>query len=207
MKRYRLLFRNQSIPGTLAICRRVADGVARLPEGKRPPAVEFPVAERVAEAGAAVARVEQLRAELRSAKLDRDAKVRAAREEARRVAERIFWRDPLDPTAVLTAGLELEREKRPVGVPAAPGNVRATVTGHEGRVELRWVRPVRRCLFVIERTTDAAAAAGWAYVGTTVRQKYTVNGLPSGVKCWLRVRAQNGHGNSPWSQPVAVRAG
>lgn len=161
MKRYRLMFRNQSVTDTLAICRRVADGVARLPEEKRPPTAEFPLAERVAEATAAVARVENLRAELRAAMVERAAAVRVAREEARRVAERIFWRDPLDPTAVLAAGLELERAKRPVGVPEAPGNVRASVTGHEGRVELRWVRPLRRCLFIVECTSDPAAAAGW----------------------------------------------
>jgi len=27
-----------------------------------------------------------------------------------------------------------------------------------------------------------------------------------GEPLWLRVRAENGHGNSPWSQPVPVRA-
>lgn len=206
MKHYKLSFTNKSIPATLAICRRVSDGMARLPEDKRPPAVEFPVAERVAQAGAAVARVENLRAELRAAKTDRAMKVRAARIEATRAAERIFWHNPLDPALHLAAGLELEADKRPVGLPAAPGNFRARATAFEGQVELRWKRPLRRCIFLIEMTTDPAAASGWTYMGTTVRQKFIVTNLAGGVKCWFRVRALNAHGHGPWSNPACARA-
>src|SRR5262245_9942931 len=138
MKRHKLGFRNKSIPAQLAICRRVADGMARLPEGKRPSAEEYPVAQRVAEAAAAVARVENLRAELRAAKADRAAKVRAARVAATYAASRVSIDNRNDPAALLVAGLELEADKRPVGMPAAPGNLRARATAFEGQVELRW---------------------------------------------------------------------
>lgn len=206
MKRYRLNFRNQSIPNTLALCQRVADGVARLPEEKRLPADEFPVGARVAEAAAAVQRVENLRAELRAAKADRAVKVRAARIAARHAAERVFWRDPHDAALHLAAGLEREADKRPVGLPDAPGNLRAQATAFEGQVELRWKRPLRRCIFRVEMTTDPAATSGWAEVGTTLKQKFTVTKLPSGVKCWFRVRAINAHGDGPWSNPACARA-
>jgi hypothetical protein len=75
----------------------------------------------------------------------------------------------------------------------------------EGRVRLRWKRPVRRCAFSIEATTDPAARSGWKHAATCIRQSCVVGGLESGVKYWFRVAASNAHGQGPWSQPVSAR--
>ena len=206
MKRHKLGFRNKSIPAQLAICRRIADGIGRLPVEKRPPTEDHPVAARLAEAEAAVARVVNLRSELRAAKADRAAKVRAARLAASRAANRVYWENRKDPATVLAAGMELEADKRPVGVPGPPGNLRAQGTKFEGEVELRWKRPLRRCTFLIEMTTDPTASAGWTFMGAALRQKFTVTKVPPGVRCWFRVRALNAHGHGPWSQLACARA-
>jgi hypothetical protein len=71
---------------------------------------------------------------------------------------------------------------------------------------LRWKRPVRRCAFLIQMTSDQAAATGWQQVAISGnRQSCEVTRLESGVKCWFRVAPTNAHGQGPWSQPVSVR--
>ena len=94
-----------------------------------------------------------------------------------------------------------------VGQPAAPTQLRASATEFEGRVRLRWKRPIRRCVFIIEMTTDPAALTGWRQVAVSGnRQSCEVAGLESGRKGWFRVAATNAHGQGPWSQPVCARA-
>ncbi|MSU57853.1 MAG: fibronectin type III domain-containing protein [Pedosphaera sp.] len=40
---------------------------------------------------------------------------------------------------------------------------------------------------------------------TTLVQNCLVKGLTSGAKYWFRVRAVNGHGPGPWSNPASAR--
>ncbi|HEY6170415.1 MAG TPA: hypothetical protein VI454_20450, partial [Verrucomicrobiae bacterium] len=106
MKRFKLGFRNKSIPAQLAICRRVADGIGRLPVEAREAMKDHNLGPLTDGAAVAVARVESLRAEMRAAKADRAAKVRAARTAASYAATSIRLRTDGDPARALAAGLE-----------------------------------------------------------------------------------------------------
>jgi hypothetical protein len=79
MKRFKLGFGNRTILEQIAICRRVADGIARLPAERRETVAEFPVAAGVAEAEEAFVEVESLKTALKAARCRRDAKVAAMR--------------------------------------------------------------------------------------------------------------------------------
>ncbi|MBI5775705.1 MAG: fibronectin type III domain-containing protein [Verrucomicrobia bacterium] len=125
--------------------------------------------------------------------------LRAARESVRRAASGIYGATLGDPAALLAAGLEIEAEKRPVGRPVAPDQLRATASELEGVVQLRWKRPVRRCTFLVQMTRDPAAADGWQQVAISLRQSCEVTGLESGMKYWFRVTATNTQGQGPWS--------
>jgi hypothetical protein len=70
---------------------------------------------------------------------------------------------------------------------------------------LRWKKPLRRCVFAVQICADPLESNKWEYCDTAVRQSHRVKGLQSGVKYWFRVRAINGNGDGPWSNPVAVR--
>jgi hypothetical protein len=110
-----------------------------------------------------------------------------------------------DPVALLGAGLGIVKDKQPVGLPGAPTLLRVLSTDYEGRVRLRCKRPVRRCVFLVEATTDRAARTGWKQVAISVKQTCDATGLVSGKKYWFRVAASNAHGQGPWSQPVSAR--
>jgi hypothetical protein len=205
MKNYKLGFRNRSLLEQLAICRRIADCIEKLPAEKRAALARIPVAILVADAAAAHGRVESLRSQLRAALSERKSKVRAARDGVTRAASALWGETMGDAAGLLAAGLELEAEKHPVGRPAAPDPLRAIATELEGVVRLRWKRPVRRCIFIIQMTRDPSATDGWKHADTSIRQSCEVPGLESGVKYWFRVAATNTQGQGPWNNPVCVR--
>ena len=205
MKRFKLGFRNRSVLEQLAICRRVGDCLCKLPEAKRAAHAQNPVATIVAEAVEAHAHVEALRAELRAALRQRETKLRAARAAVTRAASITLGEIGGEPAGMLATGLEIEAEKRPVGRPAAPTQLRATATDLDGVVHLRWKRPVRRCTFLVQMTSDLAALEGWKQVAISIRQSCEVPKLESGAKYWFRVAATNTQGQGPWSDPVSTR--
>jgi hypothetical protein len=206
MKTFKLGFGNRTVLQQISICRRVADGIAKLPDEQRATFSNRPVADSVAEATEAHAEVEALKMSLKAALRKRDAKVRVMREHTTGAASGISGLAAGNVAAMLSAGLGVAKEKLPVGLPDAPGNLRVLATDFEGRVRLRWKRPIRRCAFLIEMTTDPAAATGWQQVAISGnRQSCELTGLESGVKCWFRVAAANAHGQGPWSQVVSVR--
>jgi hypothetical protein len=205
MKRFKLGFGNRPLLEQIAICRRVADGMRRLPAQHRRTLARHPVADSVAEAADAYTQVESLKTALRTALTRRDLKVRAMREHTTDAANGIFAATVGDPLTLLAAGMGIAKTKQPVGRPAAPTRMRILSTEFEGTVRLRWKRPVRRCIFIIQTTTAPTATRGWKQAALSVRQTCDVTGLVSGAKYWFRVSATNAHGQGPWSQPVNAR--
>ncbi len=205
MKRHKLSFANRPVHEQLAICQRVADGVATLPAEQRELLAEIPIADSTEAAAKACAAVEAAKLALKAALHDRKIKLRAARQHADYIGLKLSSKAADDPAAFLRAGLEVAKEKQPVGLPSAPAHLRARATDFEGRAKLRWLRPVRRCTFLVEMTTDPNAATGWKQVRISLRQSCEVDGLESGKKYWFRLAASNAHGQGPWSQAVSVR--
>ncbi len=205
MKRFKLGFGNRPISEQISICRRVAHGIGKLPAGQRQKLARHPVADMAAEAADAVTEVEILKATLRTALAKRDEKVAAMRAHTTTAALLINMMTDGNPAALLAAGVGVKKAKQPVGKPGAPTLMRVVSTESEGAVSLRWKRPVRRCVFLIQMTTAPAATRGWKQVAHSIRQSCTVTGLKSGAKCWFRVAANNAHGQGPWSQPVNAR--
>ena len=204
MKRPKLNFGNRTILEQLAICRRMADGIAKLPAAQRETFAQHDVAGRTAEAQQAVAEVESLKIALKAALRRRNEKVRAARDTATFAASGVTLVTNGNPAAMLAAGLDIVRDKQPVGLPAAPGQLRVLPVDFEGTARLRWKRPVRRCSFIVEATTDPATQTGWKRQLTCFKQTCIVKDLAGGKKYWFRVAAANAHGQGPWSQPVSA---
>ena len=75
---FKLGFGNRTILEQITICRRVANGIGKLPAEQQQKLARQPVAASVAEAADAVAEVESLKTALRAALAKRDEKVAAA---------------------------------------------------------------------------------------------------------------------------------
>jgi Fibronectin type III domain len=204
MKQHKLNFTNRTVSEQLDIIRRVVGGIANVSKEHRQHFAKGDLAGKLAAAEADHAEVGRLKSALRAAVSRRNESLRRARDLAGSSAGLLRTIANGEPAAMLAAGLEIARAKRPVGLPAAPANLRPLATDFEGRVALRWQRSVRRSVFQIECTTDAAARTGWKRIHQCTKQSCEVTGLVSGKKYWFRVCAVNAHGTGPWSQPVSA---
>lgn len=209
MKRikYKLGLRNLPAREKMTRARRIVNGLARLPLEKR-------VHVRLEELQASRAETEALEKE--HARL-----VVAARATLSRLkAARAGYFHKLDGAAVhlsfsaqsaadfQAAGLDVKAPLTPIGLAAAPTELRAVPVGGErmGKVGLHWKRPVRRCVFLIEYTSDSKGHTGWQNFRGTETAKRVVDGLEPGRLYWFRVAALNSAGTGPWSAILQARA-
>ncbi len=110
-----------------------------------------------------------------------------------------------DPAAMTAAGLTVRADWQKVGVPAAPQNLTAAATANAGEIRLRWQRPLRRCFFQVEFTTNPNTETNWRQLGGETAQSFLATELTPGKLYWFRVRASNIHGESPWSGSASAR--
>jgi hypothetical protein len=202
---FKLGFRNQKPPKKMEICAGLIGGMGKFgPEHRETVGVEV-LEERYAEAAAAMQAVANLRSELRAALTRRTRALRELCQIAERSARRHANAVDFDPAQMLAGGIELVREKQPAGVPAAPERLRVEPGAFSGGAVLRWKRPLRRCAFVVEATTDPRAQEGWRRVKECTAAKCELRDLSPGRLHWFRVAALNAHGLGPWSGPGSLR--
>ncbi len=206
MQRFKLGFRNKSAIAQLGICEQTVAGLSAKPEHLLDAGQLTDVSAAVAAARASHQRIESLRSELTAEISNRNALLKSARDQVTRICSGVASKTAMDGSKMREAGLDLEASKTsPVGKPSAPGDLRASPTEREGEVLLRWERPVRRCAFEVQLRQDGASG-DWKGAGICLKQKFSVQGLKSGVKYWFRVRATNAHGGGAWSKIVPIRA-
>ena len=207
MQTYKLDFRNKKHLEQLDMFDKIIAGLDALPVDKREDAYLEELRNMTASARASHARIASLRADLKSEISHRKTMFDKGRKAAYRAAIGALLKSDYQPATILAVGLELAAPKTaPVGVPDAPGNLRATPTENEGEEQLRWQRTIRRCSFDVQWHADPPDADHWHQEDGCFKQKTLVKGLVSGAKYWFRVRASNAHGQSAWSQLASARA-
>lgn len=102
---------------------------------------------------------------------------------------------------ILSTGLGVKGQASPVGPLPQVENLDATATDVEGSVLLRWKPRKGAKTYEVQTCPDPITSAGWTTVGQPTKATLTVTGLPSGGRCWFRVRAIGTAGPGPWSDP------
>ena len=110
--------------------------------------------------------------------------------------------DPNNPPEqiVVSAGMEPEDARSPVGSMPKIVGLFATQGDADGEIDLHW-NPIKRGLnsYVIEYTTDPAGQTGWGHTKVCTASKITLTGLTSATRYWFRVAAVGAAGQGPWS--------
>jgi Fibronectin type III domain len=206
MQPHKLDFRNKNHQEQLGMFARLITSLDALPAERREDAYLEELRSVDAGARASHAKIASLRADLKTELARRQTLFASARKSAQRAGVGALLKSQWTPAEVLAAGLDLAASnKAPVGLPAAPLNLRAEPTAGEGEAQLRWRRTVRRCTFEIEWHADPPDADHWQREGSATKAKFLAQGLVSGAKYWFRVRAINAHGASGWSNLASVR--
>ena len=109
-----------------------------------------------------------------------------------------------DETKMLNAGFEIAGvSAAPVGDLSAPQDVRATAGDNDGELDGQCDALDGASSYEWQTTGNPNDAATWVARATTTRSSTTITGLPSGQRCWLRVRGIGAAGPGAWSDPAA----
>ncbi len=203
--RHKLGFRNQTIPQKISICSRFVRAIRKQPAATRQ-AVGLGAREaELTAATEAAALVEKLRKQLRAAVADRNTKVGALC--LGTTLSSLSYSALVQTEAELRqGGLKIIRRGKPSDLPAIPAKFRSQPARLEGTVHLRWTRPLRRCSFVIEISTDPGRGGSWKVCHVCSTTECVIEGLTPGVRYWFRVHALNRQGHGAWTEPLSVRA-
>lgn len=113
-----------------------------------------------------------------------------------------------DEATVLAANLRVAGKPGPRPVPDKPTGLELTVGDEEGEISGQCNgQPGIVDYHEIEFTTGDPNASGtvWQHADTSKKSVFELKNLPSGQKVWVRLRAVNARGKSPWSDPACVR--
>lgn len=109
-----------------------------------------------------------------------------------------------DPVKIASAGMSVKASNAPVGPLGQVQNLSITAGDSEGRLDLQW-DPVRGAKnYEIQTSLDPNVPANWKLVDTSSASHLSLEGLASGQKIWVRVRAKapKRANDGAWSDPA-----
>jgi hypothetical protein len=184
----------------VAFFRKIADNLAKTPAplaNPNPPLADYEAL--VAAAEEKLKAITDLETALKAARTEAGPAVDAAAEATETMARRA--EDALaDNAAGITAiGFDIaSATPSPVGDLTAPQELTTSMGDNEG--ELDWsVQPVRGAATYEIETTANPVTGPWKRQESSTRSSGTITGLPSGVRHYVRVRANGPKGPGPWS--------
>lgn len=110
-----------------------------------------------------------------------------------------------DVTSVL---MKVKDKPAPKPVPAQPTGLELKTGDEEGELSGQCEgQPGITDFYEMQYTTDDPNGPSpvWHFAGTSTKSSFEIQGLPSGQKVWIRVRACNARGKSTWSDPATKR--
>ena len=90
-----------------------------------------------------------------------------------------------------------------VGELAVPQDLRATAGDNDGELDGQCDAVLGASSYEWQTTGNPNDATTWVTRATTTRSSVTIAGLPSGARCWVRVRGIGAAGPGAWSDPAA----
>lgn len=106
-----------------------------------------------------------------------------------------------DPQKILSSGLAIKGPNTPIGPMPQVQGLDSAASVEAGRIILRWTAVKGAKTYEVQTCPDPITTTGWTGVGLPTKATLTVDGLPSGGRCWFRVRAVGSAGPGPWSDP------
>jgi hypothetical protein len=108
-----------------------------------------------------------------------------------------------DKVKIESAGMSVRDDAAPIGTPTQVLNLVLTEGDFEGTLDVAWDKVRGASSYEIQISVDPITPTSWAFKQSASKSSATIQGLTSGAKLWVRVRAI-GAGNTPgpWSDPA-----
>jgi hypothetical protein len=108
-----------------------------------------------------------------------------------------------DEEKILSAGMDTKAApSATTSVPDQPQGLTPTEGDNAGEIDAAWDRVPGARSYVIEISPDPITATSWKHTGASPKSSYTLSGLTSGTRYWIRVAAVGTNGQGPWSGPA-----
>jgi hypothetical protein len=108
-----------------------------------------------------------------------------------------------DEAKILSAGFDTRAAATATSQPPPPpSSLDTTIGDHDGELDASWDTVAGAKSYVIEISEDPPTPTGWKHAGVSTKSKFTIEGLQSGKRYWIRVAAINTAGQSGWSDPA-----
>ncbi len=107
-----------------------------------------------------------------------------------------------DRTKFESAGMAVRADRTPSQVPGQILNLVLTEGDFPGTLDAAWDPDRFARLYEAQISPDPMTESGWVNKATSTKSSKTLDGLTSGSKVWVRVRANGAAGVGPWSDPA-----
>jgi hypothetical protein len=108
-----------------------------------------------------------------------------------------------DEEKILRAGFDLKAAPNATtSAPDQPQGLTATQGDDAGEIDAAWDRVPGAKSYLIEISPDPIADTSWKHAGASPKSSFTLSGLVSGTRYWIRVAAIGTNGQGPWSGPA-----
>ena len=107
-----------------------------------------------------------------------------------------------DQTKIESAGMAVRAPRTPTQVPGQIMNLVLTEGDFPGTLDAAWDPDRFARLYETQTSPDPMTESSWASKATSTKSSKTLDGLASGAKVWVRVRANGAAGPGPWSDPA-----
>ena len=104
---------------------------------------------------------------------------------------------------VESAGFTASAGFNPSGVPGQVNNLSVSAGDNDGSLDAHFdPEPVAKT-YEVQTSPDPMTPSTFVHGDTVTKSSCTLTGLTSGSRVWVRVRAINGAGKGPWSEPIS----
>ena len=138
----------------------------------------------------------------KQATADKDAAMDALKALATQLAGYVDMTAAGDESKILSAGLDVRSTKTPQSVPNQVANLSVTAGDNDGSLDAHWDPLGNAKSYEVQTSADPFTSTSFVTRDTVTKSSTTIDGLTSGSRMWVRVRAINSAGKGAWSDPA-----
>jgi hypothetical protein len=102
-----------------------------------------------------------------------------------------------------SAGFSVRADASPVGPLTQVLNLVVTAGDNEGTLDAGWDPTRGAGSYEVQKSAEPVTGTSWSYATVSNKSSVTLEGLTSGNKVWVRVRAVGAaNAKGPWSDPA-----
>lgn len=107
-----------------------------------------------------------------------------------------------DAAKILSAGMDVRADRTAPTVPGQVLNLVLSEGDFPGSLDFMCAPEPQAKTYELQTSPDPMTETSWVYRDSVTKSSGTLNGMTSGLRVWVRLRAVGAGGKGPWSDPA-----